>query len=404
MLFKVLKLRVSIMLSGLALLAAPGIYGDVIVRDTALSYGTVVSATTSGINIRIGCDNGTITPIPWDQIRSIVFDTKCREHDVTRPTAGLLPCSQARVLAFKIYPAADQAAIYGMGFQMQDGLVRIALPDNQGSLSGPRLGISALARVQACPTELNPPVSRPPSFCFEPVQFAVNFSLTPAMPNTVFTRGFAVFVQNLPEHAASQPADIRGALGAALTVWTSGLVKYRDKLGPQIGAYLQTAVSRSSSVTLLTPPQVIQVMCKENASLIVRVSAARGGDFRAADSDYLAKSQIEGRTVLLNEADHKFAYTLTRKVNGGDYDLIWVMAHELGHSFGLRDEYLGPNEPSIMNPDTSPLEITERDALALGRALEKSIQGTNPGFFNATQCGGLLVSRTRLGAQERKEK
>jgi hypothetical protein len=292
-------------------------------------------------------------------VRSIVFDGECHEHEITPPTAGLLPCSQARVPAFKIYTPGDQPAIYATGFQLQDKLVRIALPNNQGSLAGAQQNVSALARVQACPTEFAPPAAHPSSFCFEPVQFAVNWSLDPAMPNTVFTRGFAVFVQTLPEHTTAQALDIRGALGTALTVWTSGLLKYKDKLGPTVASYLQTTVSRSSSFVLLTPPQVIQVVCKENASLIVRVSAARGGDFPKADSDYLAKSQIEGRTVLLNEADHKFEYTLTRKVDPGDYDLIWVLAHELGHSFGLPDEYLGPDHPSIMNPDTRPLEITE---------------------------------------------
>lgn len=149
---------------------------------------------------------------------------------------------------------------------------------------------------------------------------------------------------------------------------------------------------------------MIQVVCKENASLIVRVSAARGGDFPKADADYLAKSQIEGRTVLLNEADHRFEYTLTRKVDPGGYDLIWVLAHELGHSFGLPDEYLGPEHPSIMNPDTRPLEITEDDALALGKSLEQSIRGATPGYFNATQCGGLKVSRTRRGTPKKKAK
>lgn len=396
------KRRVKIFASFAALIAAPALRADVVVGDAAVTY-PVVSATSALITMKTGCDSGVPITIPWGQVRSIIFDGECREHEITRPTAGLLPCSQARLPAFKIYPTGDQSAIYATGFQLQDKLVRIALPDNQGSLSGPQQNVSALARVQACPTELSPPAAHPSSFCFEPVQFAVNWSLDPSMPNTVFTRGFAVFVQTLPEHVTAPALDIRGALGTALTVWTSGLLKYKDKLGPTVASYLQTTVSRSSSFVLLTPPQVIQVVCKENASLIVRVSAARGGDFPKADSDYLAKSQIEGRTMLLNEVDHKFEYTLTRKVNPGDYDLIWVLAHELGHSFGLPDEYLGPDQPSIMNPDTRPLEITEQDALALGKSLEQSIRGTTPGYFNATQCGGLRVSRATGSAEEESE-
>jgi len=57
------------------------------------------------------------------------------------------------------------------------------------------------------------------------------------MPNTLFTRGFAVFVETHPTQAQLPSLDIEGALGTALTVGTSGLVKYVDKLGPAIGAY-----------------------------------------------------------------------------------------------------------------------------------------------------------------------
>ncbi len=387
-----LKPRTSLFLFVATLQLPHGAVADVVVGETTVTYGTVVSATAGQVNVRIGCSGEGTTPIRWDEIRSIVFDSECREHEVNPPSAGLLPCTQARIAAFRIYPGGGQPVLYAGGIQLQGDLARIALLSDEGTLTGPRQSLSSLARLRVCPTELTeaPP---PAAFCFEPVQRAVNWSLDPAMPNTVFTRGFAVYLETRPAGARAPQLDIRGALGTALTVWISGLLKYKEKLGPTVGAFLQSTVSRSTSFTLLTPPQVIQVKCRENASMIVRVSAARGGDFAAADSGYLAKAQIEGRTVLLNAADHRFTYALNRRVNQGEYDLIWVMSHELGHSFGLPDEYLGADVPSIMNPDTRPPEITERDAVSLARSLEKSVKGTTPGYFNATRCGGLRIGR-----------
>src|SRR5438067_1239732 len=130
-----------------------------------------------------------------------------------RPTAGLLPCEQERVNVFKVYRSAGEGAIYGGGFQLQGAVVRIILRNNEGILTGPKQAVSALARVRACPTELTEFAAPLAPFCIEPVQFAVNWSLAPAMHNTVFTRGFAVFVETHPATTQAPPLDVRGALG-----------------------------------------------------------------------------------------------------------------------------------------------------------------------------------------------
>ncbi len=374
---------------------------DVLVGESAVMYGRVLSANASHVIFKAGCDGNVTKSAPWSEVRSIVFDAECKEHEVSPPSAGLLPCAQERVAALKVYPSSGRPPIFARSLQLEGGLARMTMMGDEGSLTGPREAISAIARLRVCPTELSGAAEPPAAFCLEPRQFAVNWSLDPAMPNTVFTRGFAVFVETRPLGAAAPQLDVRGALGTALTVWTSGLLKYKDKLGPTVSAYLQTTVSRSASYMLLTPPQVIQVKCRDNASMIVRVSVTREGDFGPGDSGYLAKAQIEGRTVLLNAVDHKFGYALNRQISAGAHDLIWVLAHELGHSFGLKDEYLGQTVPSIMNPDTRPMEITERDASALAASLEKSVKGSSPGYFNATQCGGLRVRRASRPASKK---
>ncbi len=364
---------------------------DVIVGTSDLLYGHIAAISSEGVQIATGCQAGSPTFIKWDQIRSVVFDDNCQPHNVNPPSAGLLPCNEQRQSLFRVYSATDDSSTYGTGVKLRGDKLQVALPSTRGLIVGAKTGVSAIARQQVCPSSLAQQATSLPGFCLEPFQVAVNWSLEPAMPNTVFSRGFALFVERLPPQSDGPELDSRGAMQTALTVWTSGLLKYRKELGPEVNAFLAKSVSRSEHFMLLVAPQVIKIACQDNANLIVRLSFARGGDFSRSDADYLAKSQIEGRTVLINAADHKFSYSLSRKTEPGAFDLVTVFAHELGHSFGLPDKYLGPSIASIMNPDKLAPECTEEDAKDLAKALAKSLQGTSAGYFNATQCGGLRI-------------
>jgi hypothetical protein len=81
----------------------------------------------------------------------------------------------------------------------------------------------------------------------------------------------------------------------------------------------------------------------------------------------------------------------------GTIELVSVLTHELGHSFGLRDVG-GMGAATVMSADylqpfTKVVEPTERDGQAFVTVLKQSIQGTAAGVFNREFCAGLLDTR-----------
>ena len=78
-------------------------------------------------------------------------------------------------------------------------------------------------------------------------------------------------------------------------------------------------------------------------------------------------------------ASHEYSYN--KKIN-----LITVLCHELGHSFGLTHVN---DEKSIMNPDNMNFEPTKNDMYRLIKILSKNIKGESPGYFNEKNCSGL---------------
>ena len=112
--------------------------------------------------------------------------------------------------------------------------------------------------------------------------------------------------------------------------------------------------------------------------------------FTASESNYVAKAHLEGRTVFVNARNRSFRSDLVmRKVKENNtVNLATILAHELGHAFGLKDEATGI---SIMSSNMKNIafEPTTEDALRLVSILKKNIQGAKAGEFNPTTCAGL---------------
>jgi predicted Zn-dependent protease len=228
-------------------------------------------------------------------------------------------------------------------------------------------------------------------FCYEPRAWAVAFTGRPVSRNQIFTQGFSIFVATANQQGTVMP-DVREAFGHALTLWTAALERIRNELDPDLRVFIDRSISRSTTggYTLLTPPQAVRRFCKETAMFEVRWVTGRGRAFPEEDQHILAKAQFQGRTVFVNAVDHAFSIDLKAvRADDGTHSLVAIMAHELGHAFGIGHDHASPT--SIMSPNASRMSKnpTDDDARLLARVLLQDIKGLAPGEISFAACEGL---------------
>lgn len=387
-----------------ALVSSP-VRADLVLADDQVVHGAVRSIAGGVLTIEKGCVQHRKLEIPIGQVRLVEFSPMCRGADPAPPTSGLQTCETARRQVWAVRFRDAQAPVYAQQLELKRGGDMVAtLAGGQGAFVGPSSRLLRIASASVCPTDLASVPPTPLDLCFDRVQWAVNWSAEPAYNNRIFTRGASVFVETFGTGAATAPQDppveglVREAMGNAMTIWTSALQDHPHLLDDAMKAFLQSRLSCSPAGTcLLTPPQVVERSCPQAAHFIVRVFKDPGSDaFAANESSVLAKAQVEGRTIAINAAAHRFVQDLSMDSLSRDsrVNLITVMVHELGHAFGLRHS----SGPSVMNPGELTRYPTERDARAFVAILKRSIVGARPGELDPTRCEGLSLPQADRAA------
>lgn len=383
-------MRLTLALNSVLLVFLPSLsLADAVITADATKFGRIVSFDSDGVSLQSGCDAGESVTVRWSDILLAKLDAVCRPHDVLPNPAGLEKCDQKRVPGFKVQfkNAANPFFALKMALKANGKVYLISMVDETG-VSGSREEVESIQPLEVCTKSLPKKQSWPKSYCYETRKFAVNWSAVPVFNNQIFTRGSSIFIDGIGNSGGLSGEDVRFAYQTALSLWAIALQNRKSQLGPDVQKYVDQSTSSSSKFKLFTPPQVILVDCADNALSIVR--------WYAEKSSYVAKAQVQGRTVLLNTTDNAFSvqHDAVNPVPAKEINLVTVFVHELGHSFGLPDGRHSP-DASVMDPVyvidnlNKTLSPTDRDTLALVRVLEASIRGASPGVLTAEGCAGL---------------
>lgn len=366
---------------------------DVLDADS-IYYGKIFKVTATKVFFDYGCDPRNRLVFEKTTIKRIFTNAKCDADFSVPPPPPLVDCDRSTpgyIATLKDMPNQIEAE----DFSVVDGKAAFKLIGGVGALYAKSDDVKEIRKEEIClgtKTEHFSPGALTGSVCYEPTQWAVNWSPDPVYRNDIFTKGFSFFLQ--PETAsgaqASSIPDVRLAFGTAMTMWITALNRVKDQLDAELQKYITGITSCSSKYCLITPPQVVQSSCKENTMFLVEWVSKVTDIFTASESNYVAKAHLEGRTVFVNARNRSFRSDLVmRKVKDKDtVNLATILAHELGHAFGLMDEASGTSIMSS-NMKNIALEPTNEDALRLASILKQNIKGAKAGEFNPTACAGL---------------
>jgi hypothetical protein len=375
---------------------------DTLVTKDASFWGSVISIKDGSVTFRSGC-TGADTQVAWSSVLIVQFDHNCKSGTVKLPTAPLLICKKTLVHIFKVRISGQYLYLTSVSMAPDSDLRGVPY-GKRGWIRLKKNKVDSIQPTDICPSLISELDSFPKGICFEPEQWAVNWSVEPVFNNQIFTKGFAIYVSSESSLQDEVTEKLRVAFGTALSLWASTLQEHRNELPADLRSYVDRSTSSSSKYVLYTPPQVIRVSCRENALLIVNWVTKRNEIFPRGQG-YVARAQLQGRTILLNASEYQFGYRpdFLNPLAPDVINLISVFVHELGHCLGLPDDSADPG--SVMNPNHVASMINETVSPSPGdfrnfvTSLRASVSGTSPGFFDVKDCAGLVVKKRTGGAK-----
>jgi predicted Zn-dependent protease len=232
------------------------------------------------------------------------------------------------------------------------------------------------------------------------MKWAVGEGQKPIYNNRIFSKAFPYFIQFIGETDRREDLErqIDQSLQNALTQWGASLLAVRNQLAAPLKVYVESMLLCDGGRCQYTAPPAVKMKCSQNAAMIIVVYSSR---FPAAQEWVAGMAKREGRTILINASEFSLVYDQSLFLTwstGGKLNLTPVLAHELGHSFGLSHS---ARPGSIMAADLSAEDVRRFvapvDGLEFSNVLGKPVEGGTPGDFNLDECQGVYVGRPPSG-------
>lgn len=224
-----------------------------------------------------------------------------------------------------------------------------------------------------------------------------DYTKKPLFANQIFTKGYGIHI--VYESKNELPQIVRDSMSfillsgfrAALTTWGVSLIANKSNLSKDIVGYLDAYSFKTGNNYTYNAPQIFSVDCIENANFVIRVYTQNGKKFKDS-KQILAKAQIQGRTIIINMQNHQMIYNqkLFQLKSGLFFNIVPILAHELGHSFGLSHQNEGKSIMASSAKSISNFPLM-KDGQNFADVLGKQIKGGAPGYFNPTECVGLRL-------------
>jgi hypothetical protein len=377
---------------------------DVISGGNATGHVRVTVLDRSVIRFTDGCTGTEERAISWSEVESVTFEPSCGLMSVESvPSAP--DCPEGSLDVFVVDLDGSTTAIFAESVAITaDRNLHLDTFRPWEQAHGPASATKSISRRKVCRNRIPESYDVPKSFCHEGRQVAVAFDYRTPLNNKILTNGFSFVIQSVGKMPDGFDLDafgteVRNAFQSGISLWLSSVKDMESRLSPDLRKFLDGRTSRSANgYQLFLPPQVIRLTCPQSATFVVELGFEDEELFPKFPL-VLARAKIEGRTIALNMrvfkcfksqlkygADKRLSFEL----DDGCINLVPIMAHELGHAFGL-NHFDDGTRHALMDSQFSrdALAPTERDTLALADVLEQSISGAAPGVLKFVSSSGV---------------
>lgn len=357
-----------------------------------LVFGKLIAIQSDGVRFAPACGAEQIFEV--SDIKQIERNGSCKPKPIRPYSAGGALCASAPLALVELRLRSPKQVLLVSEASLANGRLHVRSADGLMAYHGPATRFAAMAKGLHCREGLAP-TPKIAGFCVENVPWAVNFGPEPVFDNRILTRGLSFYLEDdfampiAPDDPRS--IQVRDAFGNALAQWMGALQDLGSELPAPAHVVVESMISRSANgYTLMTPPQVVRVGCRDSASFVVRYVGRSAVPMTVNGHVKAARAQVEGRTMWINGVTYpcwraaltgELYFAKTAMDEAQCLNLTPILVHELGHAFGLAGHRDDPAAPSIMDSVVQPAVTrpTKTDAQALTAILLAAVTGAPPG-------------------------